>query len=200
MCKYLMSKRGFWTKSTPALEDFFSPGAERSRLAKYQEVFQDLTRVGPTGAMCADISQDPEHRLRCGPWLPALTRSTQLVSLSRSHIYTPNELDFSQGWPSLEMEPCKKYQSCMPVASWSDFAPLDRQHLLGNGMHLFQLSCIWQYVLSNLLLRDDLQRWNPSEASLCHSALASEGAQEPSRENGARAAGSSGGACAVWRG
>ena len=122
------------------------------------------------GAFIIDQSQDPRKRSCCGPWLPTCAKSTFLMSMSRQHAFTPNELDFSQGWPIGPFPACDKYREAMLYDDWSDYTASERSRLIGNGMHLLQMSLAWQYVLGNLVLRDDCQRFNPMEVALAMSA------------------------------
>ena len=45
---------------------------------------------GLGGALVVDVSQSA-HRFRQCAWLPTLTKSSQLVSLSKQHIFTPQD-------------------------------------------------------------------------------------------------------------
>eukprot|EP00969_Alexandrium_andersonii_P093945 4150568-Alexandrium_andersonii.AAC.1 len=52
------------------------------------------------------MTQDPTKRRRMSPWLPAMTRNTQPAVFvdkddTLGHVFTPREIAFSQGWPSI---------------------------------------------------------------------------------------------------
>ena len=53
-----------------------------------------------SSAFCGDLVPSVEFD-RSGKQLPALTRNTRLLNFSKHRFYTNNELDFSQGWPTL---------------------------------------------------------------------------------------------------
>jgi hypothetical protein len=130
----------------------------------YREIQKaDRHRTGSLGGMIADVSQRPGHMKRCGAWLPALTCSSQLIAMFPSlreeddHIFTPNELAFAHGFPSLpEPNSPMKFQLCLNF----DLASLPRresQKILGNGFHLIAQTAWWLYVLAFSCQRETLK-------------------------------------------
>ena len=79
---------------------------ELKRLSAYEEVFVQKSTLGGSDASAApgcfvsDFSQNVGERKRCGTFVPAITHSTTLFSHSRQQLFTPDDVDFSQGWPS----------------------------------------------------------------------------------------------------
>jgi hypothetical protein len=123
-----------------------------------------------SGAYCSDISQNPVKRNRSGPLMPTLAKSTVVVNMSSpenssrqigGHIYTTNELSFSQGWPAIAYPGNKKYQSCVG-ANTSSLSWSAQQDLLGNGMVLPALGAWLLYVSGNVVRRDVLQQLAPT--------------------------------------
>ena len=89
--------------------------AQVPRWVYFENLYDAGTKNGYLeGAFVGDLSQDPNVVRRCGPWMPALQRSTQIVSFSArpgGHLFTPNEINASQGWPSLSN--CSALRQCM---------------------------------------------------------------------------------------
>ena len=132
---------------------------------RYQGMLQDSDRLGARGSFCCDLSQDPGARPRCGPWLPTLTRSSCLASVSRQELFTNSEIDFAMGFPSLGYPGNVFFRSCTSL----NVAELDRYaygRLAGNGMHVACMLSFWAYVLMNSLRRDVLECYRPSLGDL----------------------------------
>jgi hypothetical protein len=120
-------------------------------------------KVGVSLGVVGDISQNPQFRHRAGAWLPALTISSEMVALTtipENHLFTPNELSFSQGWPTLSIAK-QKYRRAINF----DIAQLGRglqRTLLGNGMHLTAWSMWFLYVAAHTIRRADFSGMCPS--------------------------------------
>lgn len=132
----------------------------RERVAYYME--QKLSeRQGSATGICADITQDAKLRPRCGPWMPALQKSSQMVWIDESdpqhgHVYTARELASSHGWPALQ----SIYSHCAPF----DFGSLQHsvaQAFLGNAMHLHTMTAWQVYVMANSLRRCVVREFLP---------------------------------------
>ena len=65
---------------------------------------------------------------RSGKQLPALTRNTRLFNFSSDKFYTDNELDFSQGWPTLPQY-SDGFEAAIPYSG--KFTAAERQALRG---------------------------------------------------------------------
>jgi hypothetical protein len=125
--------------------------AEASRLYKAGE------RVGMGGSYNADLSQSV-GRIRHGPWVPTLARSTQLCSLSRHVLFTPNEVNLCMGWPSIvRPEKADLAKALGLEASLQHVSRAARRSLAGNGMMLPQVMAWLLYVFSNVARRAKLQ-------------------------------------------
>jgi len=109
-------------------------------------------RVGLGGGFCGDLTQTGSF-LRCGAIIPTLTRGTELFSLSAQHYYTNEELEFSQGWPSLSLVAgCSKYAGCIGY-DLTKLHTTQRRRLRGNGMHLAALGAWMVYCMSRTVRR-----------------------------------------------
>jgi len=85
---------------------------------------------------------------RSARFLPALTRNTRLVNYSKRrwpHIYTNGELDFSQGWPSLNQY-TGGYEECIPYDVSKLSAPT-RRGLRGNSVHIAAIATFLTFCL-----------------------------------------------------
>lgn len=176
---FLMAKRGMFRVNHKYLKSdlFFGPGAERSRYHGYLEKFATFREKNFANAFIADISQSPVARGRCGTLVPSCTRSGFLMSFSKDKPLTPNEVDFAMAWPTAQLPGCEEFQKCM-ATDMEGLSSQARRSLSGNGMNLFQFSCWFTYVISHMLLRDDLQKFNPLELRL----MAQEESEEESED------------------
>ena len=122
-----------------------------------------------SGSFTCDVSQHHIERNRSGPFMPTLAKSSVLVNLSappedcsqvNGHIFTPNELNFSQGWPSIGFPGNQKYQKCVGH-DLSHLSCSAQQDLMGNGIHLPAFAAWALYVSSNVVRRDLLQKLPP---------------------------------------
>ncbi len=138
-----------------------SPGQQHN-LEGYCRMRQDKDQdlVGVRGTFCADLSQDPEERPRCGPWFPTFARSSMIVSLSKMDFFTNAELDFVMGFPSLEFSANAHLADCCPVRV-HDLERSTYCKLLGNGMHVACLMAFWSYIFMNCVRREVVEGWRP---------------------------------------
>jgi hypothetical protein len=169
--KHLSSKRGVYQSGDKPLNI-------RHLLAPHQKAHYDEYRAQCasgqkrgylSGAFVCDLSQNCSLRNRSGPWFPAFAKSTTLASLSTErdeanhaggYIFTPNELNFSQGWPTCDFVVNRKYMACMDDLSKLPYS--QQADLMGNGIHLPTLSSWLLFVASNLVRRDVLSAMPPT--------------------------------------
>eukprot|EP00973_Karenia_brevis_P020561 2823274-Karenia_brevis.AAC.1 len=98
-----------------------------------------VIRTGYAGGFVCDLSQS-EERLRNGPWLPTIARSTSLCSLSQDRLFTENEIDFAMGWPAIANQWNEKYSNRLDMTSvFGPNSHHQRAQLAGNGMMLQQV-------------------------------------------------------------
>lgn len=121
-------------------------------------------------AFCCDISQQPSTRHICGPWMPSLQKTSEVISLSAvvpprsaisgAYFYSPNEVAFSQGWPTAALNGCKPYAHC-PVLSTSDASLHFHMSVNGNGVHLAALSAWQLFIMAHTIRRSQLELLAP---------------------------------------
>ena len=97
------------------------------------------------------------HRNRASPLFPAVARSSLLLSISKDELFTPNEIDFAMGWPSIRTEGNASFAELIggQPAGLSDF---ERRQLSGNGMVLPQLGAWLSFCFSCIAKRSSLER------------------------------------------
>ena len=141
--------RGHW----PAL---LNPSAAATYAAASRS-YAAGERVGLGGSYNADLSQSI-GRIRHGPWVPTLARSTQLCSLSRHVLFAPIEVDLCMGWPSIVRPENADIAKALGLeASLQHVSRAARRSLAGNGMMLPQVMAWLLYVFSNVARREKLQ-------------------------------------------
>ena len=152
------------------LLDQMAPGCMRNRYQRYVEAGKEQCS---SSSLFVDLSQggDPTHSVIELGHMPALTKSSQIMSLSaigasgeRGHFMTARELDFSQGWPAFDFGACLKYHQCLqhdPSDYYAQMSPAAQSFLRGNGQHLQSLGCWMNWSLSSLLLLQDVERFDP---------------------------------------
>ena len=105
-----------------------------------------------------DLSQNPEHIARIGPWLPRPACSSTFASLTHCDrrglplFFTPAELHFAHGFPSTPRAD-SNYKQLLPL----DVNTLDAsqaQQCIGNGMHIGVQGLFYSHCLSQLLRLD----------------------------------------------
>ena len=122
------------------------------------EIYTEGTRTGHGGSFILDLSQSRD-RLRTGPWLPTVARSTLLCSLSRNKFFTAGEVDFAMGWPSFRMSQNQMYYDELDISAMFGGQSARQSRLLaGNGMMLPQLLAFYLYCFCHCVRRDKLQR------------------------------------------
>lgn len=122
-----------------------------------QDVFERGHRTGLGGSFVLDLSQSVE-RLRCGPWIPTVARSTCLCSLSKRRLVTPSEIEFAMGWPSITTHESARYADALGYeTSFSSSSQKARLSFAGNGMMMPQIMAFFLYSFSHLIRRDVLE-------------------------------------------
>ena len=96
-------------------KDILCPSAGR-HYDHMRALLRDGCKVGTKLlGVSGDVSQNPQEVHRAGPWMPALTRSSQMVCLApaeqEGHIYTANELSFMHGLTCADV-PLLFYTTC----------------------------------------------------------------------------------------
>jgi hypothetical protein len=160
------------TPTMDILSDSSATHLQRLRVLKDNKVKVGMVKVGSHAGVVADASQNPQFRHRAGPWLPTITISSEMVALTttpENHLFTANELSFSQGWPTLGFVK-EKYKRALNF----DISRLGRglqRTLLGNGMHLTAFSMWFLYVAAHTIRRADFITMCPA---LVHSVVVSD--------------------------
>ena len=142
---------------TPPYEACCSP-SEFKHVNEYLELFNgnEGGKCSPSGAFPCGISQ-AKTRARCGPGLPAFTRSSVMVSFSalyptsRWHFYTDKELAFAHVYPMTESSPVQ-CRDCMKN-DFDGMAHSSIRSALGNGMPLPIQTAWFAFVLSNCVCK-----------------------------------------------
>ena len=98
--------------------------------------------------------------------IPTVARSTKLVSLSKRKVFTPAEIEASQGVPGLSPAESSDAERVV-LRDLRDLLPYNPEHLTvaqrrqlsGNAMHLGAAGAWQLYVSSNLVRRTSLQEY-----------------------------------------
>jgi hypothetical protein len=133
--------------------NFLARGQSATLASAVEQYNSGAKKVGLGGALSVDLSQSPQ-RLRTGPWLQTIARSTVHCSVSKMHLYTPSEVDFAMGWPSIVSEHNQTFAARLrlgEVLAGTSFA--ERRSLSGNGMMLPQVMAWTLYVMSHCARR-----------------------------------------------
>lgn len=136
-------------------------GGVRDRYDGFREqMLSDEGRFG--SAFIADLSQTPGRRSRGSQWVPTLTTSSTLVCMSRDdHVFSPAELSFSQGWPTLTPW-SHRYRDAL-LFDTSVLSAWAQSSMAGNGMHLVCIAAWHAFVFAHIARRDvGLPRVRPS--------------------------------------
>jgi len=166
LCRELCRLRGVWFKPHQAFDirAVLPPNMLRF-YDKYAKMRQAGSRVithgqGKGGFAC-DLSQDPhlESRARYGTQLTTLCRNSRMMFMAPAggKFYTADELDFSQGWPSVVLPINRKYASCVPF-DMTRMSQSARMHVVGNGMHLVAIGAFELYIAGYTVRRSRHQR------------------------------------------
>lgn len=153
--RLLATRRGlFLTDSQLATVEWSAllPPGQAASLRLARELHAAGERCGLSGAMTADLSQSGAW-LRTGPWLQTITRSALMCSVSSNHFYTPSEIDFAMGWPTIEHPALAKYGKLGIREQYSQLSMSVRQSLAGNGMMLQQLVSFFVLTTGSLMRR-----------------------------------------------
>ncbi len=110
----------------------------------------------------ADIKDNPEAGFnRASNYIMTLERSSQVISLSKDHFFTVAELEFAAGQPGPPSPKVLCDAALIEPEVLASFAPQMRKSWLGNGMDLSVQCAVWLYVMSNLVPRDVLTKFDP---------------------------------------
>lgn len=148
----LARTRGFYPSKERAMDlslvDLLPSGQARCYQQMQERFASGFHKVGLGGSYLCDVTQNP-HRCRDGALLPTVARTSHIVSVSQGHSYTPAEIDFAMGWPTI-MVPKSGNDAfdmiCGASASGADLTQNERRSLAGNGMVLPQLS-MWLWFV-----------------------------------------------------
>ena len=136
-------------------------------------------KVGATGTFLADISQDPDERSgRCGPWFPALARSSIVACLScQPPIFVSNKVvDYVMGFPSMDFPECQPFAEAI-VMKLHQLPKPKHSRLIGNGMHCGAMLAFLLYMLKHCARRSDVD-------TLCRSLARSDDTEAEDSEDG----------------
>lgn len=123
-----------------------------------KEVHQEGSRTGLAGSFAVDLSQSVS-RMRSGPWVPTVARSTLMCSMSRGRLMTGREVDACMGWPAIRLPGNNVYADAVGMDDmFSEASPHARRQLAGNGMMLPQVMAWLLYVYSHTVRKDRLQQ------------------------------------------
>ena len=139
--------------------------AAQDRFHKAASFHGTRMQSGDASAFIFDASQS-ENRSRANQLLPAATKTCVLVSLTKQHVFTQNEIDFSMGWPVLG-QLSSQYAHVLPK-SLQQQSPYMRRCLSGNGMCLQQVYAWFLYVQSQCARRHMLLQWSPLLLAACY--------------------------------
>jgi hypothetical protein len=177
--RHLCATRGVWPLAGASLKlvDVLSPGA-RDYIKGYKNLLKNGKRkIGALhGSYIVDLSQNPAKRARSGAWLPTAARSSKFALLVRGgqevepSILTPNELNFSQGWPSLDVG-CKLDFAKDMSYDLGALPPRQQQSLTGNGIHLASFAA-WVFFIKTQCVRRDQHEGLPASIASSSSAAA----------------------------
>jgi hypothetical protein len=133
------------------LEALLTPTA-RDVYAKLSSEDRACSGASASGGLVADVSQTFLRR-RAGAWLPALLSNSKMMSVSKKHLFTPNELNFAMGWPMFAMSKSNfshKLTQTLP----GRHASISPNHLPGTGMMLAQVMTFFVYVMAHTVRKD----------------------------------------------
>ena len=161
---------GGLTDQTPTGKLLNKSGSEN--LDAYKKIFNDPNnkRIGRNGCFICDVSQNPEHRIRCGAWVPRPQRSAQLVCPSEGDaLVTAAEGSASQGWPCTSLFP----SDLRAILNWdiSGFDCLTQRQILGEGFHVPYVTAFIWFILANCVKREDAMRMPPQIRGHVHLRL-----------------------------
>ena len=158
----LARKRGIHRGPLTDFKPFLTRKGQE-RLSDYQRMVPE--RIGARGSCICDLGQGLRKRARIRPWLPTSTKSSRFASLTKGgryveHIFTPDELAFAHGWPSLKFDSNADFQDAMP-SELGRLGQVQRQKVLGNGVHLCMLYAWNLYIESHVIRRSQLSGYVP---------------------------------------
>jgi hypothetical protein len=118
------------------------------RLAAYTQKYMEMTPK--PACFVADLSQNADHRSRCGSILPAACVSSTFYSVTKDRLFTPSDMLIAHGWP---LNSGSEFFDLMPFDR-SKLSTAQERLLLGNSMHLAQVGAVFLYITSHLLRRE----------------------------------------------
>lgn len=162
----LAQLRGFYPASDKAmtltLSELLPLGYGDCYNSAVQRYKQGCPRLGLGGSFLCDVSQSP-GRCRAGPVLPTVARTSHLVSVSVGHSFTPGEIDFAMGWPSIAGKAQESFaRACGCTDATAGLSCVDRRSLSGNAMILPQVASWLWYCFGQLGRRAAFERVMPS--------------------------------------
>lgn len=156
--------RGTWPQAGGKLSviELLPPG-ERRNLQRLQELIarQPSRFVGELGKSVADLSQNPDMRLRCGKLFPPLMKSSKLCVCgpSDAEFLTPSEVNFAHGWASIPVRGNEAFRRAS--SSLSGLTIAEQQSLSGNAMHLPTFAAWLLYTAANIFPKSAINTLSP---------------------------------------
>ena len=146
----------------PSQIDFVTllSGTERDRLVAYHKVREQSAFLSNT--LICDITQNPDFRNYSSVVMPTQTTNSRFVSLKHGPSglpFTPYELMFAHGWPTIRCQACEEFTNDAKIKDLLKFLDTDikdRQlvSLSGNALHLPSLASFVLYILGNCSRRE----------------------------------------------
>lgn len=184
--------------ATAGILDFFPTAKSRQRMEQYLKLVQEKPTGFLSGGLVVDPKQNPLRHARATAWMPTITRSTRPVwvhseSAARGEAYTftPAEVAFSQGWPTLETSRNGFMRRAVEMP-FTKFTPSQQFNLLGNAMHLPALASFVFWVLANCVRRDVIAEFLPPLTLLKVTSAESDDDKTIAGESGLRSGSGSG--------
>lgn len=149
----LANMRGIYSGNITATADVLPPYA-KPFLAWHME----QKNIKNISNYVGDLAQDPEKRPRTTTCLPAMSRGSMMLSLSSGsepRIFTPRELAFAHGWPSLDFSGCREYKYLLSE-KFESLPYTKACEVLGNGVHLPCMTAWFMFVASHTIRRESL--------------------------------------------
>ena len=140
-------------------------------LEKINVVFgAERHKFGPTGCISFDMEKSAHRVARShSAMLARPTTNSRLACFSaragdrHGHVYTPRELHFAMGWPTISTTSSDVWKaavdSCIDMDGLSD---RDRRIMLGGSIHLPMLLSWLMFVHSHVCRREHLLAFQPT--------------------------------------
>jgi hypothetical protein len=153
----------------------------RKRYDDYNAAFLAGDGVGLDGTFICDLSQDVDFSPKCGSTFCTTTRSSFWFNFQTNHLFTPAEIRFAHGWPSIA-----NHSICVEGPVFQECTRSQLRKLAGNGMHLAAMGAFIAYCLSQLRRRDELQGSPSVMTKLTSQAPDGSASQESGEEDEAK--------------